>query len=96
MSYADHTKRLAMINGFRALADYLESDPEVPAPIYSTVYIFPSNVEWTLQRIEIDVIAARLGVPAITTFGGHYVALRLFGPVEYKAVAIPPDNERSE
>ena len=47
---------------------------------------------------EIDATAARLGVNAHLTAGGHYVAARFFGPVEYRAVAIPRknDNERSE
>jgi hypothetical protein len=50
------------------------------------------------MRAEIDATAARLGVNAHLTGGGHYVAPRFFGPVEYRAVAIPPknDNERSE
>ena len=31
------------------------------------------------------------------TPGGHYVAARSFGPVEYRAVAIPrSDNDESE
>ncbi len=35
MTYADSTERAALIGGLRALADYLESNPEIPAPIYS-------------------------------------------------------------
>ena len=42
---------------------------------------------------EIDAIAARLGVIAHLTGGGHYVAARFFGPVEYRAVAIPRKND---
>jgi hypothetical protein len=37
---------------------------------------------------EIDAIAARLGVTARLT-AGHYLAVRRFGTVEYRAVAIP-------
>jgi hypothetical protein len=52
------------------------------------------------MRTEIDTIAAHLGVTACKTAGGHYVAMRSFGPIEYRAVAIPrgnhSDNERSE
>jgi len=98
MTYADPTERAALISGLRALADYLESSPEVPAPIYPVVYAFPSAADWTAKRAEIDVIAAQLTVTARETSGGHYVAARSFGPLEYRAVAIPhhADNDESE
>jgi hypothetical protein len=100
MTYADSTERAALISGLRALADYLESSPEVPAPAYSSVHAFPPDGDWAGMRAEIDVIAARLAVPACLTGGGHYVAARSFGPVEYRAVAIPhknaSDNKESE
>jgi len=41
------------------------------------------------MRADIDAVAARLGVTARLASGGHYVAVRCFGPVEYRAVAIP-------
>jgi hypothetical protein len=99
MTYADTTERAALAGGLRALADYLEASPEVPAPSYSTVFTFPSDGEWAVMRAEIDAIAAQLGVSARDTVGGHYVATRSFGPVEYRVVAIPrnnDDNEQSE
>jgi hypothetical protein len=89
MTYANSTERAALINGFRGLADYLESNPEIPAPAYSAVYAFPPDGDWAGMRAEIDAIAARLGVIAHRTRCGHYVATRSFGPVEYRAVAIP-------
>ena len=98
MNHADSTERSALIGGLRSLADYLESNPEVPAATYPVMHTFPLADDWTQMRAEIDAIAARLGVNAHLTAGGHYVAVRLFGPVQYRAVAIPPknDNERSE
>jgi hypothetical protein len=100
MTYADSTERAALISGLRSLADYLESNPEVPAPSYPAVYTFPSDGEWAEMRAEIDATAARLGVIAHEASGGHYVATRSFGPVEYRAVAIWPksdsDNRESE
>jgi hypothetical protein len=97
MSYADSTERAELINGLRGLADYLESSPQVPAPGYSAVYTFPPDGDWAAKRAEIDATAARLAVTAYEAGGGHYVATRLFGPVEYRAVAIPrPDNDESE
>ena len=98
MTYADSTQKTAVISGLRGLADYLESTPEMPAPTYPVIYSFPSDGEWAAMRTEIDNAAALLGVTAHDTSGGHYVATRFFGPVEYRAVAIPPrsDNEEGE
>lgn len=86
----DSAERAALIGGFRALADYLESNPEIPAPGYSAVYAFPADGEWSHMCAVIDAVAGQLGVAARGTIGGHYVAVRLFGPVEYRACAIPP------
>jgi len=93
MTYADATERQALISGLRSLSDYLESNPEVPAPIYSDVLTFPPGGDWTVMRAEIDAIAARLDVIARETVGGHYVATRSFGPIEYRAVAIPTKRD---
>jgi hypothetical protein len=69
----------------------------MPAGSNHIVYIFPPKGDWALMYAEIDAIAARLGVTASETCG-HYVATRSFGPVEYRAVAIPqaPRNDRNE
>jgi hypothetical protein len=88
MTYAEHSERAALISGFRALADYLESNPDVPAPSYSDVLAFPPEGDCAGMRAEIDGIAERIGVEARETVRGHYVAARSFGPVEYRAVAI--------
>lgn len=96
MTYADSTERAAFIGGLRALADYLESNPAVPTPNYSPVHTFPPDGDWAAMRAEIDAIAARLGVIAYLAVGGHYVADRSFGPVEYRAVAIPRRDNESE
>jgi hypothetical protein len=96
MTYADITERTALISGLRALADYLESNPEIPAPSYSDVVAFPPDSECPTVRAEIDAIAARLGVSARETSGGHYVATRSFGPVEYRAVAICKQNHHGK
>ena len=92
MTHSDPTERAELIGGFRALADFLESNPEVPAPSYPAVYTFPPDGDWPAMRAEIGSIAGRLGVIARERPGGHYVAVRSFGPVEYRAVAIPPRN----
>lgn len=90
MTYAEPAERAALIQGFRALADYLESNPGVPATNYATVYAFPPGNACAAMRAEIDSIAVQLGVKARETAadGSHYTAARSFGPVEYRAVAI--------
>jgi hypothetical protein len=95
MTDADSAERTAFISGLRDLAGYLESNPEVPAPGYSTVFFFPPAGGWAQMCAAIDAAAAPLGVPARRTGGGHYVTVRAFGPVEYRAVAIPPRDDNS-
>jgi hypothetical protein len=95
MTYADSAERAAFISGLRELARYLESNPEVPAPGYSSVFFFPPDDDWAQMCAAIDAVAAPLGVPAGCTSGGHYIAVRAFGPVEYRAVAIPPRDDSS-
>ena len=97
MTYANSAERAALISGLRDLADYLDSNPEVPTPVCSDMLTFPPNGEWAEMCAEIDAIAARLGVAARKGYGSHYVAARFFGPVEYRAVAIPrTSGEESE
>src|ERR1039458_1846133 len=98
MTYADSTERAALISGLRAQAEYLEGNPEVPAAACRTpLRVSPPDGDWAGMRAEIDAIAARLAVIACETSGGYYVAARSFGPVEYRAVAIPrPGNDESE
>jgi hypothetical protein len=89
MTYANPTERTALISGFCALADYLESNPGVPAPSYADVYAFPPDGDCRDMRAEIDAIADLLGTQARETAGGqHYTAARSFGPVCYRATAI--------
>jgi hypothetical protein len=95
MTYANSTKRQALISGLRALADFLESNPDVPVPEYTDVLVFPSSASDAGKRREIDVIASRIGSVA-ESFSSyrHYQTSRRFGPVEYRAVAIPADENR--
>ena len=95
MTYANSTERGALVKGLRALADYLESNPEVPSPGYADVFIFPLDGTDAESRAEIDVIAAQIGQTP-ETICGHYVVSRFFGPVQYRAVAIPRDDDADE
>ena len=46
------------------------------------------------QRAEIDVIASRIGAETGESARGHYSCSISFGPVEYRAVAIPADENK--
>jgi hypothetical protein len=97
MSYAESYERAALIEGFRALADYLEANPDVPAPSNTDVYTFPPNGECAGMRAEIDAIAKLLDRKAYETAGRqHYLVTRSFGPVEYRAVAICKQHDHSD
>ena len=43
MTYANSAERQALICGLRGLADFLESNPDVPAPTYIDVLVFPPS-----------------------------------------------------
>jgi len=89
MTYASTAQRAELIKGLRALADYLETNPDIPAPSYADVYTFPPDGACDEMRAEIDIIAARLGSNARETAdGSHYTVTRSFGPVTYRAAAI--------
>jgi len=92
MTYSDPRQRDQFIAGLLDLAVFLEADPDVPAPLYTDVLVFPSGGTDAERRAEIDAIAARIGTGAQTVCG-HYIASRRFGPVEYRAVVIPHDND---
>jgi hypothetical protein len=97
MAYADSTERQAFIAELRTLADFLESNLGVPAPKYTTeVLVFPPFASDDNKRREIDLIASRIGSRTKTSRSGHYMASRRFGPVEYRAVAIPADQTRGK
>ncbi len=91
MTYADPLRRPDLISGLRALADLLESCPEIPAPYAIDVLVFPPDGSDEDICAEIDRIAALLGteINDRTAGYGHYTASRTFGRVQYRAVAIP-------
>src|SRR5689334_23044413 len=88
--------RTRLIAGLIDLAVFLESHPDVPAPSWADVFVFPADGTDDEKRAEIDAIAARIGADAIKSEGGHYSASLDFGPVQYRAVAIPNRDENGE
>ncbi|MGW3352092.1 hypothetical protein ACWDA3_53110 [Nonomuraea rubra] len=82
--------RTALINGLLDLAAFLEAHPDLPIPPSVTVHHFPRQDSDADQRAEIDQLAALLGseIDYEDFPYDHYGTSRLFGPVEYRAVAV--------
>ena len=89
--YADGKQRIQFIAGLRDLADYLEHNPRVPAPPRADVLVFPAEASDAKMFAEIETIAEMIGSTASDADSphSHYSAVRNFGPVQYRAVAIP-------
>ncbi len=98
MSYASQDERNRLIDGLRALAKFLHDHPDVPAPRWTDVLVFPLDGTDEEKRAEIDVIASRIGVEPREIVSGHYSTSLSFGPVQYRAVAIceRPDESDEE
>ena len=94
MSYASQEERGRLIDGLRALAQFLHDRPDVPAPRWADVLVFPLKDTSEEDRAEIGIIASRIGAEPREIVSGHFSASLYFGPVQYRAVAIckPPDN----
>ena len=88
MSRAD---RIDFIAGLYALADFLDANPALPIPLFRAEILIHVDGSDDEQRAEVDRLAELLGtsVDDETGDGGHYTAMRSFGPVEYRCVAIP-------
>jgi hypothetical protein len=98
--YEDDQERARLIAGLRDLAEFLSRNPQVPAPRYTDLLVFPPRGSDAEMFAEVDAIAGQIGVTASQndTPDGHYIACRYFGPVQYRAVAIPQAarNDRNE
>ncbi|WP_248959829.1 hypothetical protein [Sphaerisporangium perillae] len=82
--------RLAVINGLRDLADFLDTNPDVPAPWGPiSIYFYPLGTDEEI-RAQVDHVARLLGsdVDAEELALGHYSTAITFGIAEYKAVGI--------
>lgn len=89
--YAKDEERARLIAGLRELAEFLDQNPHVPAPRYADLLVFPPFASDAEMFAEIDAIAELIATTAESdgTPAGHYIATREFGPVQYRAIAIP-------
>ncbi|SRR6266699_528538 len=95
--HANSEERGRLIAGLRQLADFLGQNPDVPTPRHADVLVFPAHGTNVEMFAEIDVIAEQIGATAsdADSLAGHYSTDRDFGPVHYRAVAIPNRNDEN-
>ncbi|MQA86725.1 MAG: hypothetical protein GEV03_19370 [Streptosporangiales bacterium] len=79
-----------LVAGLRALADFLETRPELPAPLTVDATVFVSEDADEAMRAEVERVAAQIGstVDNGCSAHGHYRTSVAFGPVQYRAVAV--------
>ena len=84
-----------LVRDLRALADFLESRPDLPVPrhAYLPLNVFAGGTEAD-RRAQVDHVAALLRTTG-ESHGDHYLAEKAFGNVAYRYVAIPPSAERA-
>ena len=80
--------RIGVIQGLRALADYIAEHPDVPVPLIVEISYHPIADTDAEQIAEIDRIAKTLGQTPEHTDADHYRVSRRFDSVEYRAVAV--------
>jgi len=97
-NHVNSEERRQFTVGLRELADFLDQNPQVPAPWRADVLVFPAEATDAEMFAEVDVIAAQIGTTASDANSprGHYSAVRDFGPVQYRAVAIPHGARNDE
>src|ERR1700761_3167556 len=100
--YANSEERDLLIAGLRELAEFLDQNPQVPAPRSSDLLVFPPNGSDAEMFEEIDAIAARIGAVASDADSprGHYSAPRSCGRGPCGGVVLPArarnDSEGTE
>jgi len=95
MTYANATERQALICGLRAMADFLETNPDVPAPTFTDVLVFPPSAcdaENSVKSTQSPHASATVTYSSYR----HHQTSRRFGPVQYRAVAIPADENKKQ
>jgi len=94
VNQANADERSKLIAGLRDLADFLEARSEVPAPRWADVIVFPLSTKDAEMKREIDRIATLIGSSVDDRIAErlNYTTIRNFGPVQYRAAAIPSSS----
>jgi hypothetical protein len=74
----DPGQRREFIGGLRQLAAFLDANPGVPVPLYSTAIGLHTTGSDAETFAAVDRIAGPLGATPPRTRGGHYTATRRF------------------
>ena len=62
--YANDEQRVRLVAGLRDLADFLDQNPDVPAPWEADLLVFPPEASDAEMFAEIDTIAELIGSTA--------------------------------
>ena len=86
----DPGARRRFIRALRELADYLDRHPAIPVPEHGATILLHAATADDGGRAQVNRIAELLDADVCdeTARGGHYWAVRNFGPIGYEVVAI--------
>ena len=86
----DPGARDRFIRALRELADYLDKHPAIPVPKHGATILLHAATADDGGRAQVNRIAGLMdtAVNDDTARGGHYWAVRNFGPLGYEVVAI--------
>ncbi len=86
----DPDARQAVITGLRDLADYLDRHPAVPVPAYGTEILLCASSADDGGCAQVNQFARHTAATVEDDLArsGHYEAVRSFGPVGYRIIAI--------
>ena len=79
------------VRALRELADYLDRHPAIPVPKTGETITLHASPASDGGRAQVDHIAKLLDADTRdeTAHGGHYWAIRQFGPIGYEVAAAP-------
>ncbi|WP_225850928.1 hypothetical protein [Streptomyces sp. HPF1205] len=86
--------REAFITGLRELADFLTANPAVLVPDHPAFTLIFDAADAAAREEGARHAATALGVPAEDIGGGYLDARRMFGPIAYDVIAIPPKERQ--
>ena len=88
--------RDAFIAGLRALAEFLDSNPTAPVPVYTSRFSLAITLDTDEEeRAQVDAFAAATGAKLVRDGSdGYYIAERWFGPIAYEACAVSEERMR--
>lgn len=91
MTNSERTHRSQLATDLRSFADFLDSNPGIPAPRSVDVSLLPrhdGSAKTEAEAIaEVERIAAELGTP-VEVHNGHHTATISFGLIRFRAFVV--------